>query len=125
MQLKIKKAMAVTVVQVGLAVPWPTLRSILHCDPPNPNPYPNPYSNPKPSRLRAQLKIKQAAYLVACYDEDARGAGRDPASDWDWTAALDGVRLTCRKAEDYLLEAGACPCADGRRVDASRCKHMT
>ena len=50
--------------------------------------------------------MKQAGYLVACYDEDAREAGRDPSLDWDWAAALDGIRLTCREAEDFLLEAG-------------------
>ena len=55
----------------------------------------------------AQLKMKQAGYLVACYDEDARAAGRDPALDWGWAPALDGIRLTRREAEDYLLEAGA------------------
>ena len=56
---------------------------------------------------RAQLKKKQAAYLVACYDEDAREAVRDPAADWDWAAALDGIRLTCREADEFLIEAGA------------------
>ena len=44
---------------------------------------------------------------MACYDEDAREAGRNAALDWDWAAALDGIRLTRREAEDFLLEAGA------------------
>ena len=51
-----------------------------------------------------QLKMRQAEYLRACFDEDAR----DPRqADIDWGAALAGIRLTRREAEEYLLEAGA------------------